>query len=315
VSTGGHEDLRRVELPGARTLRIRALSAADAAGLVELFATLGEDDLYRRFFSGHPPPETFVKKMAGIEERGGIGLVAVLEGPDDSARIVGEASSNPLPNGNGELGITVAPEARGWLGPYLLDALVEEAARRGVPNIEADVLVTNRRMLTLLHHRGYAVMDESDHPVILRVRISTTGRVAGWEGGQSRPRVLVEAPGGHWSNAEQVRKAGFEVLVCPGPLRGWSACPALRGEPCPLAAHADAIVDAVPGEPGSALLAAHRRLHPAVPVCVELLHGTTESSGVPTFRAGAEGALVIELLERLASGSTGPPEPGSERRG
>jgi hypothetical protein len=317
VSTTGRHDLRRVELPRSRALAIRPLTAADAPGLMALYTSLNEDDLYRRFFSGHIPPETLVERMARVEERGGVGLAAVLEGPDGSRRIVGEASSNPLPTGNGELGITVAPDTRGWLGPYLLDALVEEAARRGVANIEADVLVSNRRMLSLLRHRGYAVMDESGRPVILRVRISTTGRIAGWSGVHDRPRILVEAPGGHWRRGQSVRDAGFEVLVCPGPLRGWSDCPALHGEPCPLAVRADAIVDAVPGEPGSALLAAHRHLHPTVPVCVELTGGAEPMGGVPTIRSGADDTLVVELLQRLASDTTGEraPEPGSDSPG
>jgi hypothetical protein len=314
VSTTG-EDLRRVELPGSRTLVIRSITAADAPGLIALFTTLSEDDLYRRFFSGHMPPESVIERMAHIEERGGVGLVAVLEGPDGSRRIVGEASANPLPNGNGELGITVAPDTRGWLGAYLLDVLVGEAARRGMANIEADILLNNRRMLSLLRSRGYAVMDESNRPVI-RVTISSTGRVAGWSGAHDRPRVLVEAPGGHWRHAEAAREAGFEVLACPGPLRGWSSCPALRGEPCPLAAHADAIVDAVPGEPGSALLAAHRRLHSTVPVCVELVGDTAEpTSAVPTIPSGSDEKLVIELLQRMASETTGAPAPDFPRSG
>jgi ribosomal protein S18 acetylase RimI-like enzyme len=312
MSPTGGDDLRRVALPGSRTLCLRRLRAADAPDLVALFASLNEDDLYRRFFSGHAPPDSFVERMARIEERGGVGLVAVMEEADGARRLVGEASSNPLPNGNGELGITVSPDARGWLGPYLLDTLVEDAARRGIANIEADVLVTNRRMLSLLHHRGYAVMEQSDRPVILRVTISTTRRVADWSGAHDRPRILVEAPGGHWPRGGKVRDAGFEVLVCPGPLRGWSACPALRGEPCPLAAHADAIIDAVPGEPGTALRAAHHRLHPSVPVCVEVSGDIEEPTGdAPLIHSGTDERLVVEFLQRLTSAPI--QEPGSER--
>ncbi len=289
-------------LPGGRSLGIRRVVARDAAGLKALFAGLDEADLYRRFFSGHSPPESFIDRMARVEETGGIGLIAVLEGLDGSRRIVGEASCNPLPSGNGELGITVAPDARGWLGPYLLDVLVDQAARRGVANIEADVVVTNRRMLSLLHHRGCAVMDESDRPSIVRVTISTTRRVADWAGKHDKARVVIEAPGGHWRAAQALRDARFEVLVCPGPLRGWSACPALRGKPCPLAATADAIVDVVPGEPGSSLLAAHRRLHPSVPLCAELLPPLGEpASNVAVIPATGDTAFVVELLERVAT--------------
>ncbi|HXY27088.1 MAG TPA: hypothetical protein VEH82_02310, partial [Acidimicrobiales bacterium] len=168
--------MRRVELPGARVLSIRPMRPGDGPGLVALFAGLDDDDVYCRFFSGHPPPNSFVEGMARVDERGGFGLVAVMDAPDQESRLVAEASCEPLPDGNGELGITVAGGARGWLGPYLLDALVEEAAARGVPGIEADVLVMNRRMLSLLRSRGFAVLEHSDQPAIVRVVIATIGR-------------------------------------------------------------------------------------------------------------------------------------------
>jgi hypothetical protein len=91
---------------------------------------------------------------------GGYGVVATV-GADtagaDAGRIVGEANYVPLANGDGELGMVVAADQRGWLGPYMLDALVDAAAH-GVPNLEAAVLVTNRSMLTLVRSRGYATL-------------------------------------------------------------------------------------------------------------------------------------------------------------
>ena len=308
-----HEgERRRVELPGSRTLVIRSVRHDDLAGIVALYAGLGEEDLYCRFFSGHVPPERFVEKMTRVDERGGFGLVAVLVGPDGASRIVGEASCEMLPDGDGELGITVAADTRGWLGPYLLDALVEEAAVRGVPNLEADVLVVNRRMLSLLRSRGFAVMKHLDQPAIVRVAIGTSGRVPSWPGAHDRPRLLLEVPGGRWHAEEAARAAGFQVLACPGPAGAWSQCPALRGEPCPLATGADLVVDAVPGDLGRSLLEAHRHAHPSVPVCVELPaepgegeagdegEGAGEPSA-PHLERGAAEAVVVGILQRLAN--------------
>lgn len=49
-----------------------------------------------------------------------------------------------------------------WLarlaGAYLLDAIVAAAAARGVPNLEADILVSNARMPALVPHRGYVTL-------------------------------------------------------------------------------------------------------------------------------------------------------------
>ncbi len=315
---------RRVTLPGARTLSIRPMGPSETAGLVALYASLKEDDTYLRFFSGHAPPEDFVEKMTHVAERGGFGLIALMEEGDGTSQIVGEATYDLLPNGDGELGITVAETARGWLGPYLLDALVTEAAARGVPNLEADVLVGNRRMLTMLRARGFAVVEHD--PAIVRVAIGTTRRVPSWPGTDERPRLLVEVPGGRWHAEEAARTAGFQVLACPGPMLGWSHCPALRGEPCPLAAGADVIVDAVPDEPGRSLLEAHRRIHPSVPICVELPSGERDlDAAVSTIPLGTSDAVVVGILERLAKDAPvreharqslhGPPDDSGDRGG
>jgi len=290
---------RCITLPGARTLWIRPITPSDAEGLVALYAGLKDEDTYLRFFSGHAPPEDFVEKMTHVAERGGFGLIALIEEGDGTSQTVGEATYDLLPNGNAELGITVAEAARGWLGPYLLDVLVTAAAARGVPNLEAEVLVTNRRMLAMLRARGFAVVEHD--PAIVRVAIGTTQRVPSWPRTHERPRLLVEVPGGRWHPEEAARAVGFQVLACPGPLLGWSHCPALRGEPCPLAAGADVIVDAVPDEAGRSLLEAHRRFHPSVPVCVELPSGEGNLDGaVSTIPGGATDAVVVGILERLA---------------
>jgi len=48
------------------------------------------------------------------------------------------------------------------LGRYLLGALVAAAAARGVPNLQADVMLSNARMLALLRHRGYLTLHRDE---------------------------------------------------------------------------------------------------------------------------------------------------------
>jgi hypothetical protein len=126
-------------------LAVRPATPRDVDGLEALYAALSDEDRFRRFFALYRPPRSFFERLADVADRGGCGLVAV-----DGDRIVGEASYELLPDGDGELGMTVASDRRGWLGPYLLDPLAEAAAARGVPNLEAEALVTNCRMLSLL---------------------------------------------------------------------------------------------------------------------------------------------------------------------
>jgi len=208
-----------------------------------------------------------------------------------------------LPDGDAELAITVARDSRGWLGPYMLDALLEVAAARGISNLQADVLLENRRMLALIHSRGYATMDHSIPPAIVRAVIGTSGRVPSWPRGNDRPRVLVEIAGARWRAESAVRAAGLQVLVCPAPLAKWSRCPLLEGGECPLAEGADLIVDAVaPGSDfGQALLGAHERLHAQVPLCVETARDAEGlRTGHPQISHDMEEASLVSLVLGMA---------------
>ncbi len=145
-----------VRLSGGRTLTIRAVTKADVEGLDALFEGLSDEDRYYRFFNFYHPGRKFLEQLARPEDEDGYRLVGVVSGPQD--KLVAEAGYVPLPDGNGEFALTVAAGWRGWLGPFLLDAIVAAAAARGVPNLQADVLKSNIRMLALLSRRGYAVL-------------------------------------------------------------------------------------------------------------------------------------------------------------
>lgn len=298
---------RVLALTDGRALVIRAVAPADVDGLVALYAGLDLDDTYRRFFSVFRPRRAFFEQMATTAERGGFGLVAtVTDGDAAGAEVVAEAGYTRLPDGDGELAITVARPWRGWLGPYLLDALLDAAAQREVPNLQAEVLVTNGPMLALVRSRGYATVDHPDGTVV-RVAMGTAGRTPTWPGPHDRTRVLVEAPGGRWHAEDAARAAGVQVVVCPGPGADGSRCPALHGHPCPLAAGADAIVVSHPlrDERWAALPAGHDQVHPGVPVCVELGPTDAPGPGQLVLPKGTE-PEVVEFVQRLA-GQKGPP--------
>jgi hypothetical protein len=155
AATGGVLDT--VDLSGGRTLTIRTVTKADVEGLDALFEGLSDEDRYCRFFNFYHPRREFLEQLARPEDEDGYRLVAVVSGPEN--KLVAEAGYVSLPDGNGEFALTVAAGWRGWLGPFLLDAVVAAAAARGVPNLQADILKSNIRMLALLSSRGYAVLD------------------------------------------------------------------------------------------------------------------------------------------------------------
>lgn len=274
---------RRARLGDGRHLVVRPVEPDDVDGLTDLYDHLDEEARYTRFFSPFRPTRAFFERVVSVGDRGGFGLVAVVAQPPRPERLVAEAGYELLPNGNGELAITVARPWRGWLGPFLLDALLEAAAAHGIPNLEADILATNGPMLALARSRGFAQLPREGWSE-LRVVMGAASRQPTWPPSDDRPRILVEGSSGHALADRHLDD--LVVVACPGPGRAGAACPALAGRRCPLAGDADAIlIDRAGDEEVQARLsAAHRALHPGVPVCV------APNGDVDT----------IELVQRLA---------------
>jgi acyl carrier protein len=303
--TASAADDRSIQLRNGQQIEIRPVRRGDSPHLAELYDGLDDDDRYRRFFNMYEPRHAFFDEMESVGERGGARVVAVLAGlPPVEERIVGEAGYTRLPNGDGELAMTVAPRWRGWLGPYLLDALVAIAAAAGIPNLEADVLTANRPMLALLRARGSVVMEHQDWSVV-RLLIATGGRIPSWPGPHDRPRVLVESRSGRWHAEDDARAAGLQLLTCTGPPDGAQGCPVLAGEPCPLAAEADAIVVSHPPDDDRwrELLRAHSNVHPGVPVCLEPSHPPADEELHAIVCPVTREADLVSFVTRLARGT------------
>jgi hypothetical protein len=311
--------LRRVAIAGGRVLTVRRVDARDIGGIQRLYGRLDDESRYRRFFSLLQPDREFFERIATVDERGGAGLVAIVTGHRGGRGLtVGEAGYELLANGNGELAITVDPAWRGWLGPYLLDALVEVAASRRVADLEAEILLTNEPMLSLIRSRGFATVPREDWSV-LRTVISTDRRTIA--GARTRPawpdtgehlRVLVEGAGARWHAQSAAATAGVELLGCPGPSRA-AGCPALVGEPCPLVTGADAVVVNIPPdrEDWNAVRAAHARVHAGVPICVELRAGAEALDGeldlgAVTDEGDDRDLAVIRFIERAVADGASP---------
>ncbi len=243
-------------------IEIRPIRPDDVAGLAALFDGLDDEDRHRRFFSAHHPLVAELERMTQVDQRGGVALVAVIIDRSGRSRLVGEASYELLDNGDGELGITVSSACRGGLGSRLLDELLAQAAARGIPNLEADILAINTPMLAMARDHDAVSMATDDWSIVRMLIGSGTARPT-WPGPRDRPRVLVEGVGG------QTADPGVQHLACPGPRHLVHGCPALAGRPCALAGASDQIVvsvlDPVLAEQ---LRSAHQQHHPDVAVSV-----------------------------------------------
>jgi GNAT superfamily N-acetyltransferase len=161
AEAGGLRALRRARLPTGSELVVRPSSPADLDRIEALYAELTPEDLRRRFFAAMHPAQI----EHWLHDRAGYWLVAESDG-----RIVGEAGYA------GQADLAVLPRWRGWLGPYLLDVLLDEATRRGVPHLVADILWENRPMLALMRSRGSVVVERPDAGIV-RVAVVAAGRV------------------------------------------------------------------------------------------------------------------------------------------
>jgi L-amino acid N-acyltransferase YncA len=289
-----------------RSLEVRIAEAADGPALLALYRRLSPDDLRKRFFSGFQPDQGFIDSWIDRTRQGGIVLVVVEPSESDEAsheRIVADAGYVPTASDVAELAITIDTDHRGWLGPYLLDLLVEQARYDGIANLEAEVLSSNCSMIALLRARGCAFIP-SDDPSVARLMIGTAGSTPVWPADSPHPRVLVEGSTGSWAGARAAAKAGISVMVCPGPGRGRThRCPLLADQQCPLVDEADAVVVALPVDEASTgeLLQQHERDRSTQPLAVSTRLRTAygEVAGRVGFEVdgGISAAEAIDALD------------------
>ena len=233
--------MRQVSLPDGRLLVIRHAEVTDVDRMIAFYRRLPLEDRYFRFFTGGMPPRSHFERVVA-HETGGVALVVEVMADGGTAELIGEACYVPQTDALGELAVTIDPHWRGWLGPYLLDALLEAAAARGISTLEAEILVRNRPMLALVRARGCVTIGDDDLSKV-RVALGTATRVPSWPRRNGRRRVLVEAANPRWRLGMMGRPQQLDVRVCPGPPAAYrERCPMLTGKPCPLAAEADAIV-------------------------------------------------------------------------
>ncbi|HZR95747.1 MAG TPA: GNAT family N-acetyltransferase, partial [Gaiellaceae bacterium] len=142
-----------------RTLRLRAPKAEDVAAVLDFFARLSVDSLYRRFHGLPSLTRATVEPFVAPdwEERGS--LIGELSGPGDSARVVALASFVRLRDpASAEVAFAVADELQGQgVGTRLLEQLAEAAAEAGVATFVAEVMPDNRAMLRVFEDAGFAV--------------------------------------------------------------------------------------------------------------------------------------------------------------
>lgn len=297
-----------IDLADGAQMEVRPTEAADAERICSLYEQLSIGDRQRRFFSAFKPHLDWCQQWASIGSRGGFGVIAIVRREGEPDEAAGEAGYALRDDGDGDLAVTVAANWRGWLGPYLLDVLVRHAAAVGLANLQADVLLENGPMLSLLHRRDpVAIRHDAG---IVRLSVGTSGSVPTWPANERRPRVLVEVAGRRWSGERAAEEAGLATAMCAGPAgRSKHGCPVLDGGRCPLADGADAIIVLLDpdDEQSEQLVRAHREQSPGTPVLVRHRSASdravsSDISGCVEVEPGGPDAVaqVLALIGRRA---------------
>jgi hypothetical protein len=298
-STPADDVIDRIELADGRSMTVRATTVDDADRILSLYDELTLFDRHRRFFGAFSPRDEWCRRWASVGERGGFGVIVLVDG-GDVPTVVAEAGYSIRDDGDGDLAITVAAPWRGWLGAYLLDVLVRRAAVDGVRNLQAEVLLENEPMLSLLRHRDAVALSHDDG--VVHMSIGTSGSTPDWPPLERRPKILVEVAGRRWSGEHAAEEAGLATTMCAGPDRRLRhGCPVLEGGTCPLADGADAIVVLLDpaDERSQRLIEAHRRNSPGTPVLVRHRPAGGDTAPAGCIELEGDGARAVAQLVSL----------------
>ncbi len=302
-----------IELADGGRMVVRPTSIADGERICSLYETLSLGDRHRRFFGAFKPHLEWCQEWADISSRGGFGVIAFVHRDGQREEVAGEAGYAIRDDGDGDLAVTVAPNWRGWLGPYLLDVLVRHAGAVGLANLQAEVLLENGPMLSLLSRREPVALGHDSG--VVRLSIGTGGRVPTWPPGERRPRVLVEVAGRRWAGEQLAEAAGLATAMCAGPAaRGADGCPVLGGGRCSLADDADAIIVLLdPDDERSArLVRAHREQSPGTPILVRHRSPGRDEPSDPQgcIDVEADGAAAVAQVLALVGNRSQPDDQG-----
>lgn len=144
-----------VVLTDGGTAHLRPITADDADRLREFHSRLSKETVYNRFFAYRPTlSDTDVARFTQVDNDERVALVGTLQGD-----IIGVVRYDRLPGtADAEVAFVVEDGHQGrGLGGVLLEHLAAAARERGIERFVADVLPTNRPMLSVFRGAGYEV--------------------------------------------------------------------------------------------------------------------------------------------------------------
>lgn len=141
-----------VAVRDGRTVRIRPITPDDAERLAAFHRSLSDETVYFRFFAPYPElTERDLERFTHVDHVDRVALVATVGG-----ELVGVGRYDRVDATDAEVAFVIRDDHQGrGLGSVLLEHLAAAARERGVKRFVAEVLPTNRRMLSTFQEAGY----------------------------------------------------------------------------------------------------------------------------------------------------------------
>ncbi len=146
-----------------RPVHMRPIRPDDAERLVRFHAALSPETIYLRFFAPYPElSDRDVRRFTQVDHRDRVALVATVR---DEILAVGRFDR--LNGADAEVAFTVRDDQQGrGLGSVLLEHLSAAGREVGIERFVAEVLPSNRRMISTFREAGYRPRAEIDDGVL-----------------------------------------------------------------------------------------------------------------------------------------------------
>ena len=151
-----------ITLRDGRTVHLRAVTPADEAEVLQAFERMSDEARYMRFMRVVRTPDLQrLREVLASFPEAGIGLVATVPA-SDGLDIVGSAVAVfSADRSSCEFAVNVAAGFGGvGLATLLMTALIDEARRRGLKEMEGFVLSQNHGMLAVAKRLGFRIAYE-----------------------------------------------------------------------------------------------------------------------------------------------------------
>lgn len=171
-------------LRDGRVVQVRPIRVSDEGELLQAFDRLSPEARYMRFMRVVKAPNLDrLRRTLADFPRTGNAFVATAPA-EDGIDIVGSATFILLDDGTScEFAISVASSFGGvGLGRALMQAIIDDARRRGVMQMEGFILAANQPMLSLARRMGFAVAPDPEDPSVRICHLPLQGSGSGGPG-------------------------------------------------------------------------------------------------------------------------------------